>query len=526
MPPRTRPPKPPTSPVPAPPTNRSSRSKNANNLKDNTVSPESDSLPPPKTVAAAAPARVTRKRGGGTTAAAPKAAYNPRGVAKPKSPPALVNSIPAPPAHLRPSLKLFGWASNEFGQLGVVEAVTDNGPPERRKPMRNMWVESKIEEGLFGEDGAGLETVAAGGMHTLFVDEKGTIWACGNNDDAALGIPNGEQVDLVYTPVPLQSLVDEGFRAVKVFAGDNISLAISSSGDLRIWGTFKGNNGYVGFPNGAHKQFVPMPILALPDEKLADAVAGPNHVLLLTTLGNVFTFGSGEEGQLGRRVIERRKIHGTVPEKIVVGGRGRKMVTVGTGWNHSFAVDTEGVVWGWGVNNHGQTGTGVHPQHPQTDFNFSTPRQVLGLSSDELDGDVVTQIAGGQAHTVFLTSRGRVYACGLSDEGRLGLADDDVAFEDRAFEDSLPVPARVTFPDGDDDPVVQVSCGTNHTLAVTRDGAMYSWGRQVQGELGLNSEEGFVKTPTTVVKRSGGAYAAVMASAGGTHCLALLRKRS
>ena len=51
--------------------------------------------------------------------------------------------------------------------------------------------------------------------------------------DELTGTPN-------TVPVPIQSLVDEGFRAVKVVAGDSISAAISDQGELRVWGTFRG----------------------------------------------------------------------------------------------------------------------------------------------------------------------------------------------------------------------------------------------------------------------------------------------
>lgn len=139
---------------------------------------------------------------------------------------------------------------------------------ELSKPKKNKWVEEGMEDGKFGSNGAGLESIAAGGLHTLFIDETGTvscgvvcfsvllftilqIWSCGVNDDAALGritknVPNPEKpnefldVDtLTATPHPVQSLVDEGFRAVKVIAGDSISAAISSAGDLRVWGHFR-----------------------------------------------------------------------------------------------------------------------------------------------------------------------------------------------------------------------------------------------------------------------------------------------
>lgn len=38
---------------------------------------------------------------------------------------------------------------------------------------------------------------------------------------------------------PLQSLVDEGFRAAVITAGDSVGAAISDTGDLRVWGTFR-----------------------------------------------------------------------------------------------------------------------------------------------------------------------------------------------------------------------------------------------------------------------------------------------
>lgn len=68
------------------------------------------------------------------------------------------------------------------------------------------------------------------------------------NDDAALGritkdVPDPDNpgqflnVDLLTTfPHPLQT---DGFRALKVAAGDSISAAIGTEGELRVWGSFR-----------------------------------------------------------------------------------------------------------------------------------------------------------------------------------------------------------------------------------------------------------------------------------------------
>ena len=46
--------------------------------------------------------------------------------------------------------------------------------------------------------------------------------------------------DLLTTiPHPLQNLVDDGFRALEVAAGDSISAAIGTEGELRVWGSFR-----------------------------------------------------------------------------------------------------------------------------------------------------------------------------------------------------------------------------------------------------------------------------------------------
>ena len=52
----------------------------------------------------------------------------------------------------------------------------------------------------------------------------------------------GEFLDvdtLTAQPFPLQTLVDEGFRATRIATGDSISAAISQEGELRVWGSFR-----------------------------------------------------------------------------------------------------------------------------------------------------------------------------------------------------------------------------------------------------------------------------------------------
>lgn len=447
------------------------------------------------------------------------------------------NDLPTPADHTRPTAQLFVWGAGNFGQFAMgVDALG-----EFDKPRRNTWVEKKIEEGAFGGEDCGFEAVAAGGLHSLFIDEKGTVWSSGCNDDAALGrpttnVPNpekeGEFIDvdtLSAQPWSLQSLVDEKFRAVRIAAGDNISAALSDTGDLRVWGSFRGVEGLLGFADGQKYQHIPANILDIKtkpgdEEKFTSVVAGNNHLVVMTTHGNLYTWGAGEQGQLGRKVLERRKIHGTVPEKIILGSRNRKAVVVGAGSYTSFAVDDKGDVWGWGLNNMGQTGTG----YSASQVEVQVPKRVIGLSKADLGGeDHVVEIAGGEHHTLFLTASGKVYACGRADGGQVGISKEDKAFEDADDKDMLTEPALVTFPgdDDDEDPIVHVSAGIHNNLAVSKDGALFCWGTGPQGELGAGDDTE-VKTPKMIVRREGGSWAAIAADCGGQHSLGLFRKKT
>ncbi|KAI5118766.1 hypothetical protein M0805_005647 [Coniferiporia weirii] len=465
-------------------------------------------------------AKATKEKAAGAKGTAKKAART------------ITNPLLTPPEHTRPANQIFVWGAGNFGQFGM-------GPDhlgEFDKPRKNPWVEKKMDESVFGGEGAGIEAIAAGGLHTMFIDEKGTVWSCGVNDDAALGrvtkdVPDPENdgafmnVDILTSfPYPLQSLVDDNFRAVSIAAGDSICAAISDLGELRVWGSFRANEGSLGFSGGSKYQYIPAPILNLPkDENVSSVAAGNNHLVVLTTHGNIYTWGAGEQGQLGRKIIERRKIHGTTPEKVTLKARSLKAVVVGAGNYTSYAVDEKGGVWGWGLNSMGQVGTGYEDEDDQI---VPQPQLVIGLSSDELGGARITRIVGGEHHTLFLASDGRVFACGRANGGQLGLPADHAAFKAEGYEGLVAEPTLIPFPDAPaDDPVVHISAGIHSNFAVTAAGALYAWGEGNQGELGIG-EDTDAKTPTVIVRKEGGSWKAISAESGGQHSLGLFVKKA
>jgi regulator of chromosome condensation len=83
-----------------------------------------------------------------------------------------INAIPEFPAKMVPPAQIFVWGTGNFGQFGMGPSYLD----ELSKPTRNTWIEERIAQGVFGpEPGSGIVGVAAGGLHSLFIDENGTV---------------------------------------------------------------------------------------------------------------------------------------------------------------------------------------------------------------------------------------------------------------------------------------------------------------------------------------------------------------
>jgi RCC1 and BTB domain-containing protein len=82
---------------------------------------------------------------------------------------------------------------------------------------------------------------------------------------------------------------------------------------------------------------------------------------------------------------------------------------------------------------------------------------------DALRGVGVRQIACGSGHTVVLTTDGEVYTWGRGDDGRLGHGDNGWKYVPRITQS---LAGQV---------VCQVTCGSYHTAAVTGNGELYTW---------------------------------------------------
>jgi len=186
---------------------------------------------------------------------------------------------------------------------------------------------------------------------------------------------------------------------------------------------------------------------------------GDNHTLVLMALSlEMWSCGCGMYGQLG---------HGDIADKLVLtlvgadGVRGVQIVMVATGAAHSVALGAEGKVWTWGNGRFGPLG------HNDGE-NRLVPTQLPG---EALSGAAAVQVVAGAHHTVAVTLEGELWVWGHGGFGQLGLGDETNRLS----------PTLVGIGESQ---VLTVACGSVHTLAVTRDGALWTFGKGRNGALG------------------------------------------
>uniref|UniRef100_A0A673UYB8 HECT and RLD domain containing E3 ubiquitin protein ligase family member 6 n=1 Tax=Suricata suricatta TaxID=37032 RepID=A0A673UYB8_SURSU len=175
---------------------------------------------------------------------------------------------------------------------------------------------------------------------------------------------------------------------------------------------------------------------------------------------------------------------------------GPELRQAASGERHSLLLLSEGEVHSCGDNRRGQLGRrGVqHDEQPK-------PIQALETLRVEL-------VSCGKEHSLAVCYKGRVFAWGAGSEGQLGIGE---------FKEISLIPRKINTLTGIK--IIQVSCGHYHSLALSEDGQVFSWGSNSHGQLGLGKEFPSQASPQRVRSLDGIPLAQV--AAGGAHSFAL-----
>ena len=163
------------------------------------------------------------------------------------------------------------------------------------------------------------------------------------------------------------------------------------------------------------------------------------------------------------------------------------------GYAHSLAITADGAVFTWGGGAFGKLGHGDQ-QH-----------QLLPKKIETFADHRAVGVSAGREHSLAITADGSVWSWGFGLHGRLGHGD----------QQSQLLPKKVeAFAE---QRVVAVSAGGFHSIALTANGAAWSWGNGTFGKLGHGDEQQQL-LPKKVEAFAGRRVVAV--SAGGHHNLA------
>ncbi|KAI1887409.1 hypothetical protein AGOR_G00190000 [Albula goreensis] len=313
------------------------------------------------------------------------------------------------------------------------------------------WCFRGIKKCLPTEFRAGLSRVDAPAWCDVARRGAAMLWCWGNTAEGQLGI--GDSESSVFEPRTSRVFSSRGLK--EVACGRQHSLFLLHDGSVYTCGS--NSSGQLG-----HDKAGGMPELvgALDAQKIAGVACGQAHSVAVNEQGQVFTWGAGSGGQLGLGTTEEAVRVPRLIKKLCE----HRISQVMCGNQHCVALSKDGQLFTWGQNSSGQLGLGK-----------GKPSSLSPQPLKSLSGIPLAQITAGGDHSFALSLSGAVFGWGRNSAGQLGLNDE----QDRA------VPCHIKFLRSQK--VVYISCGEEHTAALTKDGGLFTFGDGSQGQLGHDS---------------------------------------
>ena len=285
---------------------------------------------------------------------------------------------------------------------------------------------------------AALQTLAPPGMFDWGDEIAGELGngVYGNN-------LTGSEANQADSPVSIP--LPAGVRQLVAASYDGVALL--SNGTVAVWGD--NTQGQLG-DGSQNARVTPYVIPSLTG--IAQVAEDGNHALALDSSGAVWVWGLNLSGEAGNGT---RGTNILAPQR-VPGLSG--VVQVAAGGGSDYALKSDGTVWAWGYNAHGELGD-------DTTLNRLYPSQVPGLTG-------ITKIAAGGGAAFAIRADGSVMAWGNNNVGSLG----------NGTNTGMAIrPVQVPGLTG----VTQISVGDGRTFALTgTSGTVWAWGSNPDGELG------------------------------------------
>lgn len=358
-------------------------------------------------------------------------------------------------AALQADVAPYGWGYNVSGMLG------DGSNTNRSSP-----VATDVSGVLSGKAITALASSATA-AHTLALTSDGKVYAWGENSQGQLG--NNTVSPSIAAPVAVDMTgVLSGKTVVAIAAGYQHSLALTSDGGLYAWGS--NNSGELG-NNSSVSSPVPVAVDTtgvLAGKSIVQIQAGWTCSAVLDSNGQVFTWGTNTSGSLGDGGASGSLSR--VPVAVDTSGvlSGKTISKLRVGAYHMLVQTTDGLLYGWGVNNRGQIGDGTSG----TNRTAPVALDMTGV----LAAKTITDISAGYDHSLALASDGTVYAWGADDSMALGNATTTVQSDSPVAVDMTGVLSGKV--------VNSIAAGLSCSAVLTSDADLFAWGSNTTGAVG------------------------------------------
>ncbi|XP_052173016.1 PH, RCC1 and FYVE domains-containing protein 1-like isoform X2 [Diospyros lotus] len=333
------------------------------------------------------------------------------------------------------------------------------GGPYKIGSCSGVKMDSSLPKALESALVLDVQNIACGGRHAALVTKQGEIFSWGEETRGRLG--HGVDSDVLH-PKLIDALSHTNIELVA--CGEYHTCAVTLSGDLYTWGD--GHFGLLGHGNEV-SHWVPKRVNGpLEGIHVSSISCGPWHTAVVTSAGQLFTFGDGTFGVLGHG--DRRSV--SIPRE-VESLKGLRTVRAACGVWHTAAVVevmvgnssssncSSGKLFTWGDGDKYRLGHGDREAK-------LVPTCVAALVEPTF-----CRVACGHSLTVALTTSGHVYTMGSPVYGQLGIPHADGKLPTR-------VEGRLKSY------VEEIACGAYHVAVLTSRTEVYTWGKGANGRLG------------------------------------------
>ncbi|OAX84950.1 hypothetical protein ACJ72_00676 [Emergomyces africanus] len=405
--------------------------------------------------------------------------------------------------------------------------VCGYGDRDELDPRQSVRVTQAHLNKILDTETDGVVDIASGGMHVAALTRGNRILTWGFNASCARGRnparkqghkAKGAGDSYADNPCGYESAAITGYqfppetKIVSLSAADNATWALTEDGLVYGWGSYVMWDGKPGFYFNSMNEHVAgdsNPILIPGLKNIIQICAGANFCLALDNNGKVYSWGRGDQSQLGRRLVVSRADstrHSTMSIEtlrtnmcfvpgIVPLPKAKKIVSIHAGSDHAFAIDSEGNTWAWGLNNFGQTGitagVGIEGQGGTVAF----PKKVPSLT-----GKNMKMLVGGSCHSVGITHSGECLVWGRLDGRWCGFHGSPTDDPKKVFHDGkkcILLEPTPLFHSGCTD----ASAGAYHNLLVRDNSKVYSWGLNSSRQCSQSPNE-YIRVPTLIGSES------------------------